>query len=66
MRVKQPGDLVARYGGEEFVVVLPNTDYDTMLLKYKEQQNVERGFAFLKDTLFFADSVFKAFIYKLG
>ena len=29
-----------------------------MLLKYKEQQNVERGFAFLKDPLFFADSVF--------
>ncbi|MDJ0595592.1 MAG: IS1634 family transposase [Pleurocapsa sp. MO_226.B13] len=31
---------------------------DEMLLKYKEQQNVERGFAFLKDPLFFADSVF--------
>ncbi len=27
---------------------------DEMLLKYKEQQNVERGFAFLKDPLFFA------------
>ncbi len=25
---------------------------------YKEQQNVERGFAFLKDPLFFADSIF--------
>ena len=31
---------------------------DEMLIKYKEQQNVERGFAFLKDPLFFADSVF--------
>ncbi|MDJ0592987.1 MAG: IS1634 family transposase [Pleurocapsa sp. MO_226.B13] len=31
---------------------------DEMLLKYKEQQHVERGFAFLKDPLFFADSVF--------
>ena len=31
---------------------------DEMLRKYKEQQNVERGFAFLKDPLFFADSVF--------
>ena len=31
---------------------------DKMLKKYKEQQNVERGFAFLKDPLFFADSIF--------
>ena len=31
---------------------------DEMLQKYKEQQNVERGFAFLKDPLFFADSTF--------
>ena len=31
---------------------------DEMLIKYKEQQHVERGFAFLKDPLFFADSVF--------
>ena len=31
---------------------------DEMLIKYKEQQNVERSFAFLKDPLFFADSVF--------
>ncbi len=31
---------------------------DEMLIKYKEQQNVERGFAFLKDPLFFADSIF--------
>ena len=29
-----------------------------MLIKYKEQQNVERGFAFLKDPWFFADSIF--------
>ncbi len=31
---------------------------DDMLIKYKEQQAPERGFAFLKDPLFFADSVF--------
>jgi transposase len=31
---------------------------DDMLIKYKEQQHVERGFAFLKDPLFFADSIF--------
>ncbi|MEL7417678.1 MAG: IS1634 family transposase [Cyanobacteria bacterium J06555_3] len=31
---------------------------DEMLIKYKEQQNAERGFAFLKDPLFFADSIF--------
>ncbi len=28
------------------------------MIKYKEQQAPERGFAFLKDPLFFADSVF--------
>lgn len=31
---------------------------DEMLSKYKEQQAPERGFAFLKDPLFFTDSVF--------
>lgn len=31
---------------------------DEMLTKYKEQQSPERGFAFLKDPLFFTDSVF--------
>jgi transposase len=31
---------------------------DILLGKYKEQQAPERGFAFLKDPLFFADSVF--------
>ena len=31
---------------------------DEMIEKYKEQQHVERGFTFLKDPLFFADSVF--------
>ena len=31
---------------------------DEMLIKYKEQQHAERGFAFLKDPLFFADSIF--------
>ena len=31
---------------------------DDILIKYKEQQAPERGFSFLKDPLFFADSVF--------
>ena len=31
---------------------------DEILSKYKEQQSTERGFRFLKDPLFFADSVF--------
>ncbi len=31
---------------------------DDILIKYKEQQSVERGFGFLKDPLFFVDSVF--------
>ncbi len=30
---------------------------DDMIIKYKEQQAAERGFGFLKDPLFFADSV---------
>ena len=31
---------------------------DEMIAKYKKQQSSERGFAFLKDPLFFTDSVF--------
>ncbi len=31
---------------------------DNILIKYKQQQAPERGFGFLKDPLFFADSVF--------
>lgn len=31
---------------------------DSILSKYKAQQSCERGFAFLKDPLFFADSIF--------
>lgn len=35
-----------------------NNDNDALLSEYKEQQSTERGFGFLKDPLFFADSVF--------
>ncbi len=31
---------------------------DEMIVKYKEQQSAKRGFGFLKDPLFFTDSVF--------
>ncbi len=31
---------------------------DKILSEYKAQQSCERGFAFLKDPLFFADSIF--------
>jgi len=31
---------------------------EQMLVHYKQQQGVERGFRFLKDPLFFASSVF--------
>ncbi len=31
---------------------------DSMLKEYKAQQSCERGFGFLKDPLFFADSIF--------
>jgi len=33
-------------------------DPDRMLSTYKKQQSAERGFSFLKDPLFFTDSVF--------
>jgi transposase len=32
--------------------------YDAMISEYKAQQSCERGFSFLKDPLFFADSIF--------
>jgi transposase len=32
--------------------------HDSILSEYKAQQSCERGFAFLKDPLFFADSIF--------
>ena len=46
-----------------FIIATNRLDYasftaNEMLKKYKEQQNVERGFAFLKDPLFFAESIF--------
>ncbi|MBE9130228.1 IS1634 family transposase [Coleofasciculus sp. LEGE 07081] len=46
-----------------FVLATNRLDYSSLtsagiLRKYKEQQAPERGFAFLKDPLFFADSVF--------
>ncbi len=46
-----------------FVIATNKLDVDSfssddILRKYKEQQAPERGFAFLKDPLFFADSVF--------
>lgn len=46
-----------------FIIATNKLDKDTfnsddILKKYKEQQAPERGFAFLKDPLFFADSVF--------
>jgi transposase len=60
-------EKTSNYGGitQRWLVVesearLDNESFssDEMLKKYKEQQNVERGFAFLKDPLFFADSIF--------
>jgi len=40
------------------VLEIDQLSCDEMIAKYKEQQSCERGFAFLKDPLFFADSVF--------
>ena len=58
-------DVIEAYQNRagKFIIATNRLDRDSfscdeMLLKYKEQQHVERGFAFLKDPLFFADSVF--------
>jgi transposase len=40
------------------VLDINQLSFDEMIAKYKEQQSSERGFAFLKDPLFFTDSVF--------
>lgn len=40
------------------VMELGQLSSDEMIIKYKEQQSAERGFGFLKDPLFFTDSVF--------
>ena len=40
------------------VLEAPQLGSDEMIVKYKEQQSAERGFGFLKDPLFFTDSVF--------
>lgn len=40
------------------VLDISQLSYDEMIAKYKEQQSCERGFAFLKDPLFFTDSIF--------
>lgn len=40
------------------VLDLNELSNDSMLSEYKAQQSCERGFAFLKDPLFFADSIF--------
>jgi len=40
------------------VLEINELDPDQMLSTYKQQQSAERGFSFLKDPLFFTDSVF--------
>jgi transposase len=40
------------------VLDIRQLSHDQMLLEYKAQQSAERGFGFLKDPLFFTDSIF--------
>jgi transposase len=40
------------------VLDITQLSHDQMLLEYKAQQSAERGFGFLKDPLFFTDSIF--------
>ena len=64
-RIEPNNDVIESYQNRagRFIIATNRLDCqsfspDEMLRKYKEQQHVERGFAFLKDPLFFADSVF--------
>ena len=64
-KIEQNSSAIESYTNRagRFVIATNRLDHesfssDEMLRKYKEQQNVERGFAFLKDPLFFADSIF--------
>ena len=55
--------LILKRKAGRFIIATNKLDTDSftsddILRKYKEQQAPERGFAFLKDPLFFADSVF--------
>ena len=50
----QPIQIVKGYSRDH----RPDLKQFVILAKYKEQQCTERGFRFLKDPLFFADSVF--------
>lgn len=64
-KIEQNSSAIESYTNRagRFIIATNRLDHesfssDEMLKKYKEQQNVERGFAFLKDPLFFADSIF--------
>ena len=64
-KIEQNSSVLESYTNRagRFIIATNRLDHesfssDEMLRKYKEQQNVERGFAFLKDPLFFADSIF--------
>ena len=63
--IQANNDVIDSYKNRagRFIIATNRLDFafftcDEMLIKYKEQQNAERGFAFLKDPLFFADSIF--------
>ncbi len=50
-------------GARRFVIATNILDeselsHEAMIVEYKAQQSSERGFAFLKDPLFFADSIY--------
>ncbi len=64
-KIQQDYEVIESYKNQagRFIIATNRLDSqlftaDEILKKYKEQQNVERGFAFLKDPLFFADSIF--------
>ena len=64
-KIEENASVIKSYTNRagRFIIATNRLDHesfssDDMLRKYKEQQNVERGFAFLKDPLFFADSIF--------
>jgi transposase len=53
-KIKQSGRFILATN----VLDIDELDPDQILMTYKQQQSAERGFSFLKDPLFFTDSVF--------
>ena len=57
-RIQEENQLAGRFILATNVLDEAEISPDQMLIEYKEQQSTERGFRFLKDPMFLADSIF--------